>query len=119
MKSRIDSIISATCGCASVKSSAKICSAGYRYKPGHPVFSITCRDGLTALSWHGQLPDLCQHALKEIRKRPPEKPRRRCCPVCGSTIKVMQHRPHLVATHRQAAMVMLHLRERAVSTFKR
>jgi hypothetical protein len=92
---------------------------GYRFKPGHPVFSITCRDGLTALSWHGQLPDLCQHALKQIRKRPPEKPRRRCCPVCGSTIKVMQHRPHLVATHRQAAMVMLHLREIAVSTFNR
>src|SRR5205823_5941585 len=31
---------------------------GYRFKPGHPAFSITCRDGLTALSWHGQLPDL-------------------------------------------------------------
>src|SRR4030095_467427 len=68
---------------------------GYRFKPGHPVFSITCRDSLTALSWHGQLPDLCQHALKQIRKRPPEKPRRRCCPVCGSPIQVMKQPRHL------------------------
>jgi hypothetical protein len=31
---------------------------GYRFKPGHPAPSITCRDGLTALPGHGQLVDL-------------------------------------------------------------
>ena len=31
---------------------------GYRFKPGHPAPSSTCRDGLTALPGPGQLVDL-------------------------------------------------------------
>ena len=87
--------------------------------PGHPVSSITCREGLTTLPGTGQSVHLRQHAFKQIGKRPPEKPRRRCRPIRGPTIEVMQHRPHLVATQGQAAMVMLHLREITVSTFNR
>jgi hypothetical protein len=52
-------------------------------------------------------------------KRPPEKPRRRCRLISGPTIEVMQRCPHLIATHRQAAMVVLHLREVAVASLNR
>jgi tellurite resistance protein TerC len=31
---------------------------GYRFKPGHPAASMTCREGLTALPGHRQLVDL-------------------------------------------------------------
>jgi hypothetical protein len=31
---------------------------GYRFKPGHSVISITCRDGLTTLPGQRQLVDL-------------------------------------------------------------
>src|SRR2546428_3420625 len=37
------------------------------------------------------------HCLKKVRELPPEKPRGRCCPVRGTTVEVMQYRPHLVA----------------------
>jgi hypothetical protein len=33
-------------------------SSGYPLSPGHPVSSITCREGLTTLPGHGQLVDL-------------------------------------------------------------
>src|SRR5215217_4078847 len=78
---------------------------------------MTCHEGLTTLPGHGQLVNLCQHTLEQIGKRPPEKPRRRCRPVRGPTIDIVQHRPHLVAAQGQAAMVVLHLREIAVATF--
>ena len=31
---------------------------GHRFKPGHLTPSMTCREGLTTLPWHGQFVDL-------------------------------------------------------------
>ena len=59
----------------------------------------------------------CQHRLKKIWKLPPEKAQGTRRPVRGTTIEVVQYRPHLVAAFWQAPMIMLHLRQIPVATF--
>lgn len=57
--------------------------------------------------------------LKQIGKRPPEKPRCRCGSIRGPAIEVVKHRPHRITTRGQTAMVMLHLRQISVASFNR
>ena len=72
-----------------------------------------------ALPRSGEVIALWEHALKEIRAPPPEKPRRRRRPIWGAVIEMVQHRPHRRATLGQAALLLLPRRHRAVATFNR
>ena len=68
-----------------------------------------------AWSGQGQRIDLRSHARTEIRKLPPEKPSGWCRPLCGATIKVVQHRPYLLATQGPATGIVRHRCQRAVA----
>ena len=60
---------------------------------------------------------MSEHRFKEIRERPPEKARRWRRAIQSATIKVVQDRPHLVSTPRQAPLVMVHLGQIPVAPF--
>ena len=97
----------------------RIVLIGYPFNAGHSVASITYREGLMALTRPWQVIDHGQHHLKEVWKFPPEKARGRRRPVRGTTIEVVQHRPHLVAVLGQTSMIMMHLRQIAIAAFNR
>jgi hypothetical protein len=58
-----------------------------------------------------------QYRVKEIRKRPPEKPSCWGRSIRSATIEVMQDGPHLVALLGQSALIVMHLRQIAVAAF--
>lgn len=58
--------------------------------------------------------DLGEDRFKAIRKRPSEKPYRRCRAVWGVTIEVLQHGPHRVPLLREPPLMVMELRESTV-----
>jgi hypothetical protein len=58
-----------------------------------------------------------EYRFKEIWKCPPEESRRGCRAIRGATIEIVSDRPPLVLALRQAALVVMHLRQIAVAPF--
>jgi hypothetical protein len=85
--------------------------SGYSLKAGQFMTSTPS----LPRSW--QTRHVGEDCLKEIGKPPTEKAGGWRRTICSAPIKVMQRRPHLGPLWWQAAMVMLHVRERAITAF--